>query len=180
MRGRGLRHPLPDGVVPEFGLYLLNGQPESMPWSSAASPSARLTCSPPSSPGAPNDFQRGLAFPVLEKVDDPGQCRHRTGASTGSLSAPTAASTAPVPNCAGGVALGALGAEQSGQRLVPTGLRLSAAPLLVWELLFFHGLGAAQMLCGVDGLVLAATASAVSAIDLVGGDSRGARAGGRR
>ena len=32
VRGRGLRHPLPDGVVPEFGLCLLNGQPEPMPW----------------------------------------------------------------------------------------------------------------------------------------------------
>jgi len=40
---------------------------------------------------------------------------------------------------------------------------------VVWKLLFFHGLGAALMLCGVAGLVLASTGSAVSTIDLVGG-----------
>lgn len=45
---------------------------------------------------------------------------------------------------------------------------------VVWKLLFFHGLGAALMLCGVAGLVLAATGSAVSAIDLVGGVLPGA------
>ena len=32
VRGRGLRHPLPEGVVPDFGVYLLSGQPPSMPW----------------------------------------------------------------------------------------------------------------------------------------------------
>ncbi len=40
---------------------------------------------------------------------------------------------------------------------------------LVWKPLFFHGLGAALMLCGVVGLGLAATGSAVRAIDLVDG-----------
>lgn len=45
---------------------------------------------------------------------------------------------------------------------------------VVWKLLFFNGLGAALMLCGVAGLVLAATGSAVSAIDLVGGVLPGA------
>ncbi len=45
---------------------------------------------------------------------------------------------------------------------------------VVWRLLLFHGLGAALMLCGVAGLVLAATGSAVSTIDLVGGVLPGA------
>ena len=45
---------------------------------------------------------------------------------------------------------------------------------VVWKLLFFHGLGAALMLCGVAGLVLAAAGSAVSPIDLVGGVVPGA------
>ena len=45
---------------------------------------------------------------------------------------------------------------------------------VVWKLLFFHGLGAALMLCGVAGLVLAAAGSAVSPVDLVGGVVPGA------
>ena len=45
---------------------------------------------------------------------------------------------------------------------------------VVWKLLFFRGLGVALMLCGVAGLVLAATGSTVSAIDLVGGVVPGA------
>lgn len=32
MRGRGLRRSLPDGVLPEFGVYLLKGRPEPVPW----------------------------------------------------------------------------------------------------------------------------------------------------
>jgi protein-tyrosine phosphatase len=32
VRGRGLSHPLPDGAVPEFGLYLLGKPPAFMPW----------------------------------------------------------------------------------------------------------------------------------------------------
>lgn len=32
VRGRGLRRPLSEGVVPEFGLYLLGKPPVSMPW----------------------------------------------------------------------------------------------------------------------------------------------------
>ncbi len=32
IRGRGLRHPLPGGAVPDFGVYLLGEQPPSMPW----------------------------------------------------------------------------------------------------------------------------------------------------
>lgn len=45
---------------------------------------------------------------------------------------------------------------------------------VVWKMLFFHGLGAALMLCGVAGLALAATGAAVSAIDLAGGVLPGA------
>jgi len=45
---------------------------------------------------------------------------------------------------------------------------------VVWKLVFFHGLGAALVFCGVAGLVLAATGSAVSAINLVGGVLPGA------
>ena len=32
VRGRGLRRPLPDDTLPEFGVYLLNKRPESVPW----------------------------------------------------------------------------------------------------------------------------------------------------
>lgn len=32
IRGRGLRHPLPGGPQPEFGLYLQAKPPPSMPW----------------------------------------------------------------------------------------------------------------------------------------------------
>lgn len=32
VRGRGLRRPLPDGDVPEFGLYLLGRPPAPMGW----------------------------------------------------------------------------------------------------------------------------------------------------
>ncbi len=32
VRGRGLRRPMPDGAVPEFGLYLLGKPPVGMPW----------------------------------------------------------------------------------------------------------------------------------------------------
>jgi len=45
---------------------------------------------------------------------------------------------------------------------------------VIWKLLFFHGLGAALMICGVAGFVLAAIGAAVSAIDLVGGVLPGA------
>ncbi|MEV7195945.1 protein-tyrosine phosphatase family protein [Streptomyces sp. NPDC093510] len=32
VRGRGLRHPLPDGDVPDFGVYLLGKRPPEVPW----------------------------------------------------------------------------------------------------------------------------------------------------
>jgi len=32
VRGRGLRRPLPDGTLPDFGVYLLNKRPEPVPW----------------------------------------------------------------------------------------------------------------------------------------------------
>ncbi|MEU6821581.1 protein-tyrosine phosphatase family protein [Streptomyces atriruber] len=32
LRGRGLRHPLPDGEVPEFGVYLLGKRPPEVDW----------------------------------------------------------------------------------------------------------------------------------------------------
>lgn len=32
IRGRGLRRPLPDGALPEFGLYLLGKPPTRMRW----------------------------------------------------------------------------------------------------------------------------------------------------
>lgn len=32
VRGRALRHPIPDGLSPNFGVYLLDEQPESMTW----------------------------------------------------------------------------------------------------------------------------------------------------
>jgi protein-tyrosine phosphatase len=34
VRGRGLRRPLPDGVIPGFGVYLLARPPETFPWES--------------------------------------------------------------------------------------------------------------------------------------------------
>jgi len=34
VRGRGLRRPLPDGLLPTFGLYLLGEPPPDMPWES--------------------------------------------------------------------------------------------------------------------------------------------------
>ncbi|HEY0499422.1 MAG TPA: protein-tyrosine phosphatase family protein [Kutzneria sp.] len=34
VRGRGLRHPLPPGPTPSFGLYLLSSNPAPMPWHS--------------------------------------------------------------------------------------------------------------------------------------------------
>ncbi|RCV49033.1 protein-tyrosine phosphatase family protein [Marinitenerispora sediminis] len=34
VRGRGLRHPLPDGPEPEFALYLLGRQPPAVSWES--------------------------------------------------------------------------------------------------------------------------------------------------
>jgi len=34
VRGRGLRKPLPAGLVPEFGLYLLGQAPPAMSWES--------------------------------------------------------------------------------------------------------------------------------------------------
>ncbi|WP_329518547.1 protein-tyrosine phosphatase family protein [Spirillospora sp. NBC_01491] len=34
IRGRGLRHPLPEGPVPTFGLYLLGHEPPSVDWKS--------------------------------------------------------------------------------------------------------------------------------------------------
>jgi hypothetical protein len=32
IRGRALRHPLPEGDVPGFGVYLLSAPPPPMPW----------------------------------------------------------------------------------------------------------------------------------------------------
>ncbi|TJZ57405.1 protein phosphatase [Streptomyces piniterrae] len=32
IRGRGLRHPLPDGPTPTYGVYLLGKQPPEFPW----------------------------------------------------------------------------------------------------------------------------------------------------
>lgn len=32
IRGRGLRQPPTDGIVPDFGIYLLNKEPQPMPW----------------------------------------------------------------------------------------------------------------------------------------------------
>lgn len=32
VRGRGLRRPLPEGLVPDLGLYLLPAPPPSLPW----------------------------------------------------------------------------------------------------------------------------------------------------
>lgn len=32
VRGRGLRRPLPDGALPEFGVYLLGRRPEVVAW----------------------------------------------------------------------------------------------------------------------------------------------------
>lgn len=32
IRGRGLRCSSPDGLMPDFGIYLLNKQPQPMPW----------------------------------------------------------------------------------------------------------------------------------------------------
>ncbi|MEU6236365.1 protein phosphatase [Kitasatospora sp. NPDC047058] len=34
VRGRGLRHPLPPGPRPSFGLYLLGHRPTDLPWES--------------------------------------------------------------------------------------------------------------------------------------------------
>ncbi|MFF2655400.1 protein phosphatase [Streptomyces sp. NPDC058045] len=34
LRGRGLRHPLPDGSPPHFGVYLLGRTPPPTPWES--------------------------------------------------------------------------------------------------------------------------------------------------
>ena len=34
IRGRGLRHPLPDGSVPDFGVYLLGSEPPAVAWES--------------------------------------------------------------------------------------------------------------------------------------------------
>ncbi|MFK0290152.1 protein phosphatase [Streptomyces sp. NPDC090442] len=34
IRGRGLRHPLPDGPQPTYGVYLLGRQPPEVPWES--------------------------------------------------------------------------------------------------------------------------------------------------
>ncbi|AXG81682.1 protein-tyrosine phosphatase family protein [Streptomyces paludis] len=34
VRGRGLRHPLPDGRPPAFGLYLLGHEPPAVDWES--------------------------------------------------------------------------------------------------------------------------------------------------
>jgi protein-tyrosine phosphatase len=34
LRGRGLSRPLPDGALPEFGLYLLGREPEPVGWDS--------------------------------------------------------------------------------------------------------------------------------------------------
>ena len=34
VRGRGLRRPLPQGVLPEFGVYLLSTPPEDFAWES--------------------------------------------------------------------------------------------------------------------------------------------------
>ncbi|MGW6462081.1 protein-tyrosine phosphatase family protein, partial [Streptomyces sp. NPDC055078] len=32
VRGRGLRHPLPEGHTPDFGVYLLGRRPPEVPW----------------------------------------------------------------------------------------------------------------------------------------------------
>jgi hypothetical protein len=34
LRGRGLRHPIPAGPLPEYGLYLLGRQPPAVAWES--------------------------------------------------------------------------------------------------------------------------------------------------
>jgi protein-tyrosine phosphatase len=34
VRGRGLRHPMPDGPAPQFGLYLLGKEPPPVAWPS--------------------------------------------------------------------------------------------------------------------------------------------------
>ena len=56
VRGRALRRPLPDGPVPELGLYLLGRAPEPVPWASVwlRWPDFRL-------PADPDGTRRALA-----------------------------------------------------------------------------------------------------------------------
>ena len=68
VRGRGLSRPLPDGPVPEFGLYLLGRRPPAVDWEArwVRWPDFRL----PSDPVAARDaLAEALARAASERVE---------------------------------------------------------------------------------------------------------------
>jgi protein-tyrosine phosphatase len=54
VRGRGLGRPLPEGPLPQFGVYLLGRPPEPMPWPATwvQWPDFRLPADPPAARSA--------------------------------------------------------------------------------------------------------------------------------
>lgn len=81
LRGRGLRQPMPNGLAPDFGIYLLSRQPQPMPWATrwVRWPDFRL-------PADRDDAQDALAEAwrraAIERVEVAcGGGRGRTGAA---------------------------------------------------------------------------------------------------
>ncbi|MFJ5264862.1 protein-tyrosine phosphatase family protein [Streptomyces sp. NPDC088387] len=79
VRGRGLRHPLPSGPLPSFGVYLLGKQPPATEWESRwlRWPDFRL---PKDRPQARDALREALARAGDERVEVAcGGGRGRTG-----------------------------------------------------------------------------------------------------
>jgi len=84
VRGRGLRRPLPEGPLPEFGVYLL-GRPPELPWESTwvRWPDFRLPSDPDALRTALAEVHRRAATERVELACGGG--RGRTGTALACL-----------------------------------------------------------------------------------------------
>jgi hypothetical protein len=84
VRGRGVRRPLPEGPVPDLGVYLL-GRPVEVPWESVwvRWPDFRLPSDPPALRAALEDVLRRAAGERVELACAGG--RGRTGTALACL-----------------------------------------------------------------------------------------------
>ncbi|MGW6914820.1 phosphatase domain-containing protein [Kitasatospora sp. NPDC054939] len=85
VRGRGLRHPLPPGPVPDFGLYLLGRRPPVVPWESrwVRWPDFRLPAEPADAAAALREVWERAAGERVEVACGGG--RGRTGTALACL-----------------------------------------------------------------------------------------------
>jgi protein-tyrosine phosphatase len=85
VRGRGLKHPLPDGPLPDFGLYLLGREPEPVGWEArwVGWPDFRLPSDPIETTAALREVWRRCATERVEVACGGG--RGRTGTALACL-----------------------------------------------------------------------------------------------